>query len=99
LQDGMNLVAKEYVAAQDPANPGVLVLSQFAGAADQMPEALIINPHDTESVADAVHAALAMPLEERQRRWQALYKGICTEDINWWRERFLAAFDMQVSQD
>ena len=93
LQDGMNLVAKEYVAAQNPDNPGVLVLSQFAGAADQMTDALIINPHDRNAVAEAVRTALNMPLEERQRRWRALYDGICRQDINWWREHFLAAFD------
>ena len=86
-------MAKEYVAAQDPDNPGVLVLSQFAGAADQMTDALIINPHDRNAVADAVRTALNMPLAERQRRWRALYDGICRQDINWWREHFLAAFD------
>jgi trehalose 6-phosphate synthase len=93
LQDGMNLVAKEYIAAQDPDDPGVLVLSQFAGAAEQMKEALIINPHDRDAVADSVLTALNMPLEERQRRWRILYDGICRQDITWWREHFLSAFD------
>ena len=93
LQDGMNLVAKEYIAAQDPENPGVLVLSQFAGAAEQMKEALIINPHDTNALAEAVRTALNMSLDERQKRWRALYDGICQQDITWWRKHFLAAFD------
>jgi trehalose 6-phosphate synthase len=68
LRDGMNLVAKEYVAAQDSENPGVLVLSRFAGAADELTEALIVNPFDPDEVAEAIHQALTMPLEERQER-------------------------------
>lgn len=94
LQDGMNLVAKEFVAAQDPEDPGVLVLSQFAGAAEQMTDALIINPHDADALASAVYQALDMPLEERKARWQKLYQGICKQDIAWWRERFLTALDL-----
>ena len=90
LKDGMNLVAKEFVAAQDPEDPGVLILSQFAGAADQMKEALIVNPYDTEAVAETIHQALNMPLSERKERWAALYEGVSSEDINWWRARFFA---------
>ena len=67
LRDGMNLVAKEYVAAQDPEDPGVLVLSQFAGAAEQLEEALIVNPHDPANLATAMRRALEMPLGERRR--------------------------------
>lgn len=89
LQDGMNLVAKEFIAAQNPDDPGVLVLSQFAGAAEQMTEALIVNPHDANDIACAVHDALQMSLAERKRRWQKLFKGVNDEDICWWRERFL----------
>ena len=103
LQDGMNLVAKEYVAAQDPEDPGVLVLSQFAGAAEQMGDAandglgaLIINPHDHQAIADAVVRALDMPLEERIARWRRLYDGIHTEDIAWWRDRFVTALAGEV---
>lgn len=88
LQDGMNLVAKEFVAAQDEADPGVLVLSQFAGAAEQMKDAVIVNPHDTDSTAEAIHDALGMPLAERQYRWRKLYKGIREQDIDWWRARY-----------
>jgi trehalose 6-phosphate synthase len=72
LRDGMNLVAKEYVAAQDAENPGVLVLSRFAGAADELTEALIVNPFDADEVAAAMHQALVMRLEERQERHTAL---------------------------
>ncbi|OXH85008.1 hypothetical protein CA830_30010, partial [Burkholderia multivorans] len=67
LRDGMNLVAKEFLAAQDEADPGVLVLSRFAGAAEQLKEALLVNPYDTQGTAQAIQRALAMPLEERQR--------------------------------
>ena len=91
LRDGMNLVAKEYVAAQDPADPGVLVLSRFAGAAEQMKEALLVNPYDTRGTAEAIQQALQMPLEERQRRHQALLARIREQDVHWWRSSFLAA--------
>jgi trehalose 6-phosphate synthase len=91
LRDGMNLVAKEYVAAQDPADPGVLVLSQFAGAAEQLEDALIVNPHDPVGMAAAIRKALEMPLTERRLRYQNLMDRIETEDVGWWRERFLSA--------
>lgn len=88
LQDGMNLVAKEFIAAQDEADPGVLVLSQFAGAAEQMRDTVIVNPYDIDRTATALHDALHMPLAERQDRWRKLYKGICDQDIHWWRDRY-----------
>jgi trehalose 6-phosphate synthase len=91
LRDGMNLVAKEYVASQDPEDPGVLVLSRFAGAAAQLDSALLVNPYDVESTGDALSAALAMPLAERRARWTALMDGIAREDIGWWRDEFLVA--------
>jgi trehalose 6-phosphate synthase len=91
LRDGMNLVAKEYVAAQDPEDPGVLILSRFAGAAAQMPEALLVNPFSPEELADALETALAMPREERIRRWQALIGNVARENVYWWTDRFLAA--------
>jgi len=93
LRDGMNLVAKEYVAAQDEADPGVLILSRFAGAASQMREALIVNPFSQEDVADAMRKALAMPLEERRRRWRALMEGVEREDIVAWRDAFVASLE------
>ncbi len=91
LLDGMNLVAKEYVAAQDPDDPGVLILSKFAGAALQMTEALLINPHSEDEISDALRIALTMPLDERKRRWQALIEGIRRDDVHQWRKNFLAA--------
>lgn len=90
MRDGMNLVAKEYVAAQDPADPGVLVLSRFAGAAQQLGEALIVNPYDTHEVAEAIRTALAMPKSERQRRFERLYATISATDIDWWTRRYLS---------
>jgi len=89
LRDGMNLVAKEYVAAQDPDDPGVLVLSVFAGAAAQMREAVLVNPYSAEEMADAIVTALSMPREERIRRWQALIEGVRREDVFWWCRLFL----------
>jgi trehalose 6-phosphate synthase len=89
LRDGMNLVAKEYVAAQDPADPGVLVLSRFAGAAAQLASALLVNPHDAEGMAEAICAALDMPLAERQERWQAAWRSIAGASPERWGEEFL----------
>ncbi|MCA0420504.1 MAG: trehalose-6-phosphate synthase [Proteobacteria bacterium] len=91
MRDGMNLVAKEYIAAQDPADPGVLVLSRFAGAAQQMGEALIVNPFDSHEVAEAIRTALAMPKTERIRRFERLYAVIAATDIDWWTRQYLAA--------
>jgi trehalose 6-phosphate synthase len=87
----MNLIAKEYVAAQDPADPGVLVLSRFAGAAEQLKEALLVNPYDTHGTAETVQQALQMPLEERRERHQKLLSRIREHDIHWWRRSFLEA--------
>jgi trehalose 6-phosphate synthase len=87
----MNLVAKEYVAAQDADDPGVLILSRFAGAAVECKPALLVNPYDTEAVAAAIQRALTMPLEERRARHSALYDIILKSDINDWPGRFLSA--------
>jgi trehalose 6-phosphate synthase len=76
LRDGMNLVAKEFVAAQDPADPGVLILSRFAGAAEELSDALLVNPYDPDDIADAMNAALEMSLEERQERHAALRRAV-----------------------
>ena len=91
LRDGMNLVAKEYVAAQDPADPGVLVLSRFAGAAEQLQEALLVNPYDVHGTAAVVQQALQMPLQERRQRHQRLLQRIAEQDVHWWRKAFLSA--------
>jgi trehalose 6-phosphate synthase len=91
LRDGMNLVAKEYVAAQDPKDPGVLVLSKFAGAARQLDSALLVNPHDPDELADAMDRALTMPLAERQERWQRAWQAIAAATPAQWGRLFLAA--------
>jgi trehalose 6-phosphate synthase len=91
LRDGMNLVAKEFLAAQDPADPGVLVLSRFAGAAEQLREALLVNPYDTEGTAAAILLALQMPLEERKSRHAAMMESLRRYDVHWWCDSFLAA--------
>jgi trehalose 6-phosphate synthase len=89
LRDGMNLVAKEYVAAQDLDDPGILILSRFAGAAIDFRRALLVNPYDAESVASALGQALAMPIEERRARHEALYAKACEYDVNRWQQEFL----------
>jgi trehalose 6-phosphate synthase len=91
LRDGMNLVAKEYVAAQDPADPGVLILSRFAGAANQLPAALIVNPNSPEEISEALKRALTMPLAERLERWRALFDNVRGEDVGAWRDAFVGA--------
>ena len=91
LRDGMNLVAKEYVAAQDPEDPGVLILSRFAGAAEEMREALIVNPHDVENLCGAIATAVAMPLEERLARHKALMERLEANDVHRWATSFLGA--------
>ena len=93
LRDGMNLVAKEYVVAQDPDDPGVLVLSRFAGAAEQLKEALLVNPYDSQGMADSIQQALQMPLAERQDRHQKLMARIRKHDVHWWRNAFLQALE------
>ncbi|NDJ58032.1 alpha,alpha-trehalose-phosphate synthase [Enterobacteriaceae bacterium 4M9] len=89
LRDGMNLVAKEYVAAQNPENPGVLVLSQFAGAAQELTSALIVNPYDRDDVASALHRALTMPLAERLSRHSEMLEVVRKNDINHWQQTFI----------
>lgn len=96
LRDGMNLVAKEYVMAQDPDNPGVLILSEFAGAAEQLESALIVNPHDTYRVAETMNQALEMPLKERKERWEKLRSIVVEQDISWWRQKFLDDLSVEV---
>jgi len=93
LRDGMNLVAKEYVASQDPDDPGVLVLSLLAGAADELKQALLVNPHDLDGVADAIATAANMPRGERIERWQAMMQHLREHDINRWRRDYLQALE------
>ena len=89
LHDGMNLVAKEYVAAQNPFDPGVLVLSSFAGAAKELDTALLVNPHDIDGMARQIVAALAMGLEERRERWQAMVRKLRAASVQNWFTDFL----------
>ncbi|MDJ0949560.1 MAG: alpha,alpha-trehalose-phosphate synthase (UDP-forming) [Alphaproteobacteria bacterium] len=91
LRDGMNLVAKEYVAAQNPQDPGVLVLSRFAGAARELEGAIIVNPYNAEAIADALHQALTIPLEERRERWSSMYQQVRKNDVVAWQQRYLDA--------
>jgi len=87
----MNLVAKEYVCAQDPEDPGVLILSRFAGAAEQMGEALLVNPYSREELSEAIHKALTMPRAERIRKWEALMQVVRDTDVSIWRDAFVRA--------
>jgi trehalose 6-phosphate synthase len=91
LHDGMNLVAKEYVASQNPLDPGVLVLSEFAGAAQQLDAALIVNPHDVDGMARALVKALGMSAEERRARWQSMMKVLEDSSIASWFSDFVTA--------
>jgi trehalose 6-phosphate synthase len=88
LRDGMNLVAKEYVAAQDPEDPGVLILSRFAGAAHQLKDAVLVNPHSPDDLSHAIRIALDMPLEERKARYQAMIGTIRDDNVQDWTRRF-----------
>ncbi len=89
LRDGMNLVAKEYVAAQDPEDPGVLILSRFAGAAAQLPDAVLVNPHSPDDIAHAIRVALDMPLDERKRRYEAMVTTVREDNVQRWTASFV----------
>jgi len=93
LRDGMNLVAKEFVAAQNAEDPGVLVLSRFAGAAHECAAALLVNPYDSEGVGNAINRALSMPLDERRQRHATNFKALVRNDLSHWSERFLRALN------
>ena len=93
LRDGMNLVAKEFVAAQDPADPGVLILSDHAGAAEQLGAAVLVNPYDIDGIAFALKRALDMPLQERRERHEALHRSVATQTIHEWWQHFLNALE------
>jgi alpha,alpha-trehalose-phosphate synthase [UDP-forming] len=92
LRDGMNLVAKEYVACH-PEGTGMLVLSEFAGAARELGEALLVNPYDPEAMGRQIDAALGMPPEERRRRMVALGAKVAAHDVRWWCRTFLSLLD------
>ena len=98
LQDGMNLVAKEYVAAQNPADPGVLVLSKFAGAANELDTALLVNPHDIDGMAKTMATALSMPLIERRMRWEAMMEKLRGNTIRQWFASFVYTLQDEAAQ-
>jgi trehalose 6-phosphate synthase len=95
LRDGMNLVAKEYITSQNPDDPGVLVLSRFAGAAQECKAALLVNPYDPDSVAAAIGQALSMPLGERRERHDSMFRVLSHNDIQHWADRFIAALERE----
>ena len=90
VKDGMNLVAKEFVAAQDPDDPGVLILSRFAGAACEMKDALIVNPYDIDDIVEALASALSMSLKDRKQNWQKLMKILRGNDVFNWTDAFIS---------
>jgi trehalose 6-phosphate synthase/phosphatase len=92
LRDGMNLVAKEFVASR-PDEDGVLVLSEFAGAAAELSEAVLVNPYDVAKTSDALLRALIMPPEERQTRMATLRQRVMTYDVHWWARAFVARLE------
>ena len=98
LQDGMNLVAKEYVAAQNPEDPGVLVLSRYAGAANELDAALIVNPSDIDAMARAMHTALTMSILERRERWAAMMAKLQAHTIHQWFADFVSALEETPSR-
>jgi trehalose 6-phosphate synthase len=96
LRDGMNLVAKEFVAAQNPLDPGVLVLSRFAGAAQQLTAALLVDPRDSDQIAAALAQGLSMSLSERQGRWRAMWNTVATTSSSMWGRSVLAGLPAAV---
>jgi trehalose 6-phosphate synthase len=93
LHDGMNLVAKEYVAAQNPDDPGVLVLSKFAGAANELDTALLVNPHDIDGMARTIAVAVSMPFPERRMRWEAMMAKLRHRSIQQWFTSFVEVLE------
>jgi trehalose 6-phosphate synthase len=91
--DGMNLVAKEYVAAQNPLDPGVLVLSEFAGAAKQLDAAILVNPHDIDGMARALMQALSMSAAERRERWSSMIAKLEDSALDSWFSDFVTALE------
>jgi trehalose 6-phosphate synthase len=91
LMDGMNLVSKEYIASQDPADPGVLVLSKFAGSAEQLKDAVLVNPYDPDDMVQALRSALEMPLDERVARHEKLHRVVRLHDSAAWGKSYFSA--------
>ena len=97
VRDGMNLVAKEFVAAQDPEDPGVLVLSTLAGAAEELTDALLVNPRDARAMAETIHRALSMPRDERRSRHARMLDVLRRNDIHAWHGRFVEQLQQSVA--
>ena len=95
----MNLVAKEFIAAQEPEDPGMLVLSNLAGAAKELDSAVLVNPYDREGVADGIQRALEMSLQERIERVDAMRSTLRRNDIHAWTARFLGALQEAQNED
>lgn len=98
FRDGMNLVAKEYVAAQSPDDPGALIVSRFAGAAQELYGALIVNPYDIDGVAETINQALNMPRKERIERWSAMMDILNHNDVTTWRRKFIATLQRTAAE-
>jgi trehalose 6-phosphate synthase/phosphatase len=92
LRDGMNLVAKEYVACQEN-RAGALILSEFAGASSEMGEAFFVNPYDEDGMAEKLHEVLSLPEDVLLERMMALHKRICTHTVDLWAQKFLASLE------
>jgi trehalose 6-phosphate synthase len=91
LSEGMSLSAKEFILAQNPSDPGVLILSEFTGAAEQLSEAIVINPYDASETSEAIHSALTMSLHERKRRHSKLLEKVNRYDCLWWGQEFVTS--------
>jgi trehalose-6-phosphate synthase len=94
----MNLVAKEYVASR-VRRDGVLVLSEFAGAARELEDAVMVNPYEPDGIADAVHRALEMSVAEQRGRMRALQAQVRRYDVAWWADRFIDHLAGAVGED
>jgi trehalose 6-phosphate synthase len=98
LRDGMNLVVKEYLASQNPEDPGMPILSCFAGAAHELGEAILVNPNDVEGVAEAMVQGLEMPVGERKERWNAMMAILRRNNADAWRRRFVEELGAGVTR-
>jgi trehalose 6-phosphate synthase len=93
IRDGMNLVAKEYVASQDPKSPGIPVLSTLCGAARELTDAVLVNPYDRRGVADGLQRAIEMPLGERRAKHSAMLAKLTRNDVHAWSRRFMESLE------
>lgn len=99
LRDGMNLVAKEFVACQINEPPGVLIVSPFAGAGETMHEALLLNPYEIGAAAEVIYRALTMPEDERSLRMSRLRRREMEHDVNHWMRSFMKVMGSDLEED